>query len=87
MSDLERSIADCIRCLRALASGQGTFTLAEGAVNTLELLANVSPRSRETMTALALVDAFRAYELRMGTNPVMARHELELAVLRARDRA
>ena len=38
------------------------------------------------MTALAVVDAFRAYELRMGTNAVMARHEeLELAVLRALD--
>ena len=72
---------DCIRGLREVAAGRGNVTVAQGLVSTLDALARFSPTSSETMQAQALVAAFRAFELRVLTNPLMARHEL--AVLRA----
>lgn len=76
---------DCIRGLREVATGRGNVTVAQGLVSTLEAIARFSPMSIETVQAHALIAAFRAFELRVPTNPVMARHELELAVLRARE--
>ena len=74
---------DCIRGLREVANGRGNVTVAQGLVSTLEAIVRFSPASTETVQAHALIAAVRAFELRVLTNPLMARHELELAVLRA----
>lgn len=83
VSELTSEIEDCVRCLREVATGRGNVVVAQGKVSTLAMLSNYAPKSAETVRALALVAAFQSFELRRSTNPTLARHELELAVLRA----
>jgi hypothetical protein len=83
VTELSDPIEQCVRCLRSLATGQGNIVVTRGAIRTLELLSNLAPKSAETIRAQTLVAAFHAFELRLSTNAIAARHELELAVFRA----
>ncbi len=76
---------DCILCLHEVATGRGDVAVAHGRVSTLETIARFSAASDEAIQAHTLVAAFRAFELRVPTNPVTARRDLELAVLCARE--
>jgi hypothetical protein len=82
-SELSRAIDACVRSLRTVASGEESSAAAFDDVSTLQIISNLAPKTADTLRAQLLIAAFRAFEFRCPTNPTLARHELELAILQA----